>query len=134
MKSLTLKTLMLEKNVIVLDDVMLGPQSKAEAYYTRGRHNNADTLYLTQSYFKLPRQTIRENANFFILFRQDRKNLRDVYDDHVSCDDISFEQFMRFCQKVWEASKNGYIIIENTREINNGKYRKSLYNYWIPDC
>ena len=34
------------KNLLVLDDIMLGPQNKAEAYYTRGRPNNVDTIYI----------------------------------------------------------------------------------------
>ena len=32
------------KNLLVLDDVMLGPQNKVEAYFTRGRHNNVDVI------------------------------------------------------------------------------------------
>ena len=47
------------KNLLILDDCILGKQSKAEAYYTRGRHNNCDTFYISQNYFLLPRQTIR---------------------------------------------------------------------------
>ena len=31
-----------EKNLLILDDCFLGPQNKAEAYYTRGRQNNCD--------------------------------------------------------------------------------------------
>ena len=57
-----------EKNLLILDDCFLGPQNKAEAFYTRGRHNNCDTIYISQNYFRLPRQTIRENSNFIILF------------------------------------------------------------------
>ena len=68
-----------EKNLLVLDDCILGKQNKAEAYYTRGRHNNCDTFYISQNYFLLPRQTIRENANFIILFPQDMKNLNHIY-------------------------------------------------------
>ena len=64
-----------EKNLLILDDCFLGPQNKAEAYYTRGRHNNCDTFYISQNYFRLPCQTIRENANFIILFPQDAKSL-----------------------------------------------------------
>ena len=37
---------------------LLGRQNKAEAYYTRGRHNNCDTIYILQNYFRLPRHTI----------------------------------------------------------------------------
>ena len=47
-----------ERNLLILDDCFLGPQKKAEAYYTRGRHNNCDTFYISQNYFRLPRQTI----------------------------------------------------------------------------
>ena len=36
-----------EKNLLILDDCFLGPQNKAEAYYTRGRHNNCDTFYIS---------------------------------------------------------------------------------------
>ena len=61
------------KNVMVFDDLMLGKQNICEAYYTRGRHNNIDCFYISQNYFKLPRQTIRENTNFIILFPQDYK-------------------------------------------------------------
>ena len=37
-----------EKNLLVLDDCFLGKQNKAVAYYTRGRHNNCEILYLTK--------------------------------------------------------------------------------------
>jgi len=53
-----------EKNLMVFDDLLLERQNKCEAYYTRGRHSNVDCFYVAQNYFKLPRQTIRENANF----------------------------------------------------------------------
>ncbi|MDP7127189.1 MAG: hypothetical protein QGI00_06150, partial [Candidatus Marinimicrobia bacterium] len=82
-----------KKNVLVLDDVLLGPQNKIEDMYTRGRHNGVDTFYLAQNYFKLPRQTIRENANFIVLFPQDMKNLNHIYNDHCSGDGISCSQF-----------------------------------------
>jgi len=54
------------KNFMIFDDLLLQKQNKCEAYYVRGRHSNCDCLYLSQNYFKLPRQTIRENANFFV--------------------------------------------------------------------
>ena len=53
-----------EKNLIIFDDLLLERQNKCECYYIRGRHRNVDYFYLSQNYFKLPRQTIRENANF----------------------------------------------------------------------
>ena len=51
----------MQKNLLLLDDCFLGKQNKAEAYYTLGRHNNCDTIYIAQNNFRLPRQTVREN-------------------------------------------------------------------------
>ena len=64
-----------QNNLLLCDDCFLGKHNKAEAYYTRGRHNNSDTIYIAQNYFRLTRHTIRENLNFIILFSQDVKNL-----------------------------------------------------------
>ena len=62
-----------EKNFLLLDDCFLGSQNKIEAYYTRGRQNNCQVAYISQSYFHLPRHTIRENMNFLIMFRKIRR-------------------------------------------------------------
>ena len=85
-----------DKNLLILDNCLLEKQNKAEAYYTRGRHNNCDTFYISQSYFKLPRQTIRENANFIILFPQDSKNIMHIYADHCSVE-MDYDEFKTFC-------------------------------------
>ena len=53
-----------KKILMVFDDLLLEKQNTCESYYVRGRHSNVDCIYLAQNYFKLPRQTIRENANF----------------------------------------------------------------------
>ena len=51
----------MQKNLLLLDDCFLDKQNKAEVYYTRGRHNNCDMIYIAPNYFHLPRHTIREN-------------------------------------------------------------------------
>ena len=72
-----------KKNLMVFDDLLLEKQNTCKSYYVRGRHINADCFHLAQNYFRLPRQTIRENANFICLFPQDLKNLNHIFDDHV---------------------------------------------------
>ena len=64
---------------MVFDDVMLEKnQTPIEKYFSQGRHGGADSLYLCQSYFRIPKQAIRDNANLLILFKQDAKNLRAI--------------------------------------------------------
>ena len=119
-----------EKNLLILDDCFLGPQNKAEAYYTRGRQNNCDTFYISQSYFRLPRHTIRENMNFLVLFQQDVKNLSHIYADH--CDgDMTWNEFKIFCQKVWK-NDHHFVVIDLTSKEWNGKYRSNLDTFFFP--
>ena len=110
------------KTLLVLDDIMLGPQNQAEANYTRSRHNNIDTIYITQNYFHLPRQTVRENTNLIILFKQDGKNLSHIHQDH--CTDIRFSEFSDFCNDVWTRSEHNFVTINLTvPSAQQGKYR-----------
>ena len=90
-----------KKNLMVLDDLLLEKQNTCESYYVRGRHSNVDCFYLAQNYFKLPRQTIRENANFIFLFLQHLKNLNHTFDDHVGSD-MTEEEFRKLCKTAWE--------------------------------
>ena len=110
------------KTLLVLDDIMLGPQNKAEAYYTRGRHNNVDTIYIAQNYFRLPRQTVRENTNLIMLFKQDGQNLSHIHADH--CTDIPFGEFSTFCNDVWVHGKHNFVTINlAVPDAQDGKYR-----------
>jgi len=118
------------KNLIIFDDLMLEKQKTCESYYARGRHNNADCFYLSQNYFKLPRQTIRENANFFCLFPQDAKNLSHIYQDHVASDMLASE-FKNFCYERWQ-KPHGFITLDLSSSKNNGRYRHGLDEFYIP--
>ena len=119
-----------KKNLLILDDCYLGKQNKAEAYYSRGRHNNCDTVFLSQNYFRLPRQTIGENCNFLILFKQDTRNINHIHADH--CSEIPLGEFRNFCNEVWKI-KHAFVTIDLTSGIENGKFRKNLSTFYIPN-
>ena len=57
-----------KRNLMVFDDLLLEKLNTCESYYVRGRHSNVDCFYLTQNNFNVPRQAIRENANFMSVF------------------------------------------------------------------
>lgn len=121
-----------DKNLMVFDDLLLEKQSACEKYYVRGRHSNVDCFYLSQNYFKLPRQTIRENANFICLFRQDLKNTSHIYNDHASSD-LKQEEFREMCKQIWEDPHN-FTVIDLTRDKDMGKYRKCLDEFYLPNA
>ena len=119
-----------ETTVLVFDDVMLEKQRPIELYFTRGRHRNANCFYLAQNYFKIPNQTIRDNANMLILFRQPKPTLRIIYDKFVSCD-MNFEEFFQFFTDC-TSEDYGFCTIDLTSKPYDGRYRKNLDTFYIP--
>ena len=117
------------KNLLILDDCYLGKQSAAGSYYSRGRHNNCDTLYISQNYFALPRNSVRENSNFIILFPQNSKSISHIYQDHAS--ELNYEEFFNFCQSCW-SKKFDFVTIDLTSDILYGKFRKNIQTFYIP--
>ena len=117
-----------QNNLMVFDDLMLEKQNKCEDYYTRGRHNNIDCFYISQNYTKLPRNTIRENSNLFILFPQDQITLDNFHRDH--CTDLNKSEFNSVCREAWREPYN-FVTIDLTSGLENGRYRKNLDEFYF---
>lgn len=112
-------------SVMIFDDVACGKQTNIKNYFSMGRHNNIDTFYLCQTYSYIPKQLVRDNANLIVLFKQDFKNLRHIYNDHVNTD-MSFETFQNICLHVWDSGKNNFIVIDKDNDVNKGRYRSGF--------
>ena len=110
-----------KKNLMVFDNLLLEKQNTCESYYVRGRHSNVDCFYLGQNYFKLPRQTIRENANFICLFPKHLTNLNHIFENHVGSD-ITKEEFRQLCKTAWE-KQCGFVIIDLSSKKHDGQYK-----------
>lgn len=117
-------------SVFIFDDVICEKQDSIRSYFSMGRHKNIDSFYLAQTYSKVPKQLIRDNANFLILFKQDEMNLKHIYQDHVS-PDVTFLQFLEMCAECWK-DKHSFLVIDKDSEINQGRYRKGFDNYINP--
>ena len=112
---------------MVFYDLLLEKQNTCESYYVRGRHSNVYCFYLAENCFKLPRQTIRENANFICLFLQDLKNVNHIFDDHVGSD-MTKEEFRQLCKTVSE-KQQGLLIIDLSSKKHKGKFRSGLMSF-----
>ena len=55
-----------DKKLITFHGVVLETQKKCNDNYTRERHSNVFKFYLSQNYFRLPRQTIWEIATSYV--------------------------------------------------------------------
>ena len=68
-----------ENGIIVFDGILGSSNSRdIDQYFIRGRHNNLDIYYLSQSFFDLPKRTIGNNSNKIILFNQTLKDIEHI--------------------------------------------------------
>jgi hypothetical protein len=116
-------------SIFIFDDVACHKQNNIKKYFSMGRHSDVDSFYLCQTYSSIPKQLIRDNVNFIVLFRQDELNLKHIYQDHVGAD-MRFEQFKQLCSESWK-EKYGYFVIDKDSNANNGRYRKKLDEFIV---
>lgn len=113
-----------KNSLFLFDDISCDSHKCILKYYSTGRHQGIDPIYLAQTYSRTPKQLFRDNLNLLILFRQDQTNLKHIYQDHVNTD-MSFDKFKELCRICWN-NKYGFVVINKDCELNNGRYRKGF--------
>ena len=126
------------KGSVVIFDDMLGAKnsSQIDEFFTRGRHEDLDVYYISQTYFALPRQTIRNNSDRLILFKQTLRDVQSMYHD-IAAFDMTYDEFKDMCRVAW-GEKFKYLCIDMTKNKNDGKYHifnesKTTYIDCIPE-
>ena len=111
------------KGSVVIFNDMLGARnsSQIDEFFMRGRHEDLDVYYISQSYFALPRQSIRNNSDRFILFKQTLRDVQSMYYD-IGAYDMNYDEFKQMCHKAWDERFN-YLCIDITKTKNEGEYR-----------
>lgn len=111
--------------VIIFDDVSCEKQNNIKNYFSMGRHNSVDSFFICQTYSRISKQLVRDNANLVIVFRQDERNLHHIYRDHVNLD-MNFDEFKLLCSKVWSQSQKNFLVIVKDCDIDKGHYRSGF--------
>lgn len=112
-------------SIFIFDDIACENHDSVRKYFAMGRHNDVCSFLICQSYVRCPRHLIRENANLLILFRQDNKSLKHVFEEHVGSE-LSWEQFKKLCHDCWK-EKHGFLTINK----DDGTYRKGLDQIFV---
>ena len=90
-------------------------------FFTRGRHEDLDVHYISQSYFALPRQSIRNISDRIILFKKTLRDVQSMYHD-IGAFDMIYDEFMEICRVAW-SEKFHYLCIDMAKNKNEGEYR-----------
>ena len=93
-------------------------------------------FYVNQSYFGLTRQSIRNNSDRLILFKQTLRDVQSMHYDIVAYG-MNYDEFKETCLKAWKDRFN-YLCIDITKIKDEGKYRifngsKTTYIDCIPE-
>jgi len=118
----------LPNSIFIFDDVACDKQDAIREYFQC--HADVDSFYLCQTYAKIPKHLIRDDANLLILFKQEDINLKHVYNDHVNTD-MSYEDFCELCRNCWR-QKYGFLVIDKDSTLTDGRYRKGFNDFAIP--
>ena len=121
--SIEIKPINKYKGSVVIFDDMLGAKnsSQRDEFFTRGRREDLDVYYISHSYFALPRQSIRNNGDRLLLFKQTLRDVQSMYQD-IGAFDMIYDELKEMCGVAW-SEKFNYLCIDKTKNKNGGKYR-----------
>ena len=92
--------------------------------FIRGRKLNIPIVFITQSYFKVPKDVRLNSTHFFIMKIPNKRELRQIALNHSS--DIDFKDFMNIYKK---CTKEPYSFLVNDTTLpsdNPLRFRKNL--------
>ena len=115
-----------KKNLVIFDDCVTDKNQKIQQdFFTKGRHMNCHCIYQAQSFFGLEKNFIRKNANCFIFFSLNDRNLSQIIQD-VNIG-IPKNDFKEICKKQWDKPDEFKYVYVNIRKPSLERVRKSIF-------
>ena len=92
--------------------------------FIRGRKLNISLIFITQSYFKVPKDVRNNSAHFFIMNFPNKRELMQIAINHSS--DINTKDFIEIYRKCTDKPYS-FLVIDTTLPSNNSlRFRKTL--------
>ena len=92
--------------------------------FIRGRKLNISIIFITQSYFKVPKEVRLNITHFFIMKIPNKRELQQIALNHSS--NIDFKDFMKIYKK-YTAEPYSFLVNDTTLpSVNLLRFRKNL--------
>ena len=91
-----------------------------------GRQLNISIAFVTQSYFKLPKEVRLNTTPFFIIKRPNKKELQEIGLNDSS--DVGFKDFMKIYKKYTAEPYSFLVNYTNLPSDNPLRFRKNVLN------
>ena len=118
------------KILIVFDDMIADIIKKLNSLFTelfiRGRKLNISLVFITQSYFKVPKYVRPNTTHFFISKIPNKRELQQIVLNHSS--DISTKDFKNIYRKCTAESYSFFVNDTRLASDNPLRFRKNLFN------
>ena len=122
------------KMLIVFDDIIADMinnkklNSIVTELFIRGRKLNISLAFITQSYFKIPKDVRLNATHFFIMKIPNKRELQQIALNHSS--DIDFKDFVKIYKKCTD-NPYSFLVNDTTLPSNNPlRFRKNLFNIY----
>ena len=123
------------KILIVFDDMIADMinnkklNSIVTELFIRGRQLNISLAFITQSYFKVPKDVRLNTTHFFIMKIPNKRELQQIAINHSS--DISTKDFINIYKKC--TGKPYSLLVNDTTLASDDplRFRKNLYNTYL---
>ena len=97
--------------------------------FIRGRKLNIAIVFITQSYFKVPKDVRLNSTNFFIMKIPDKRELQQIATSHSS--DTDFKDFVKIYKKC-TARPYSFLVNDTTLPSDDPlRFKKNLLKYYI---
>ena len=118
------------KILIVFDDTIADMinnkklNSIVTELFIRGRKSNTSLIFITQSYFKVPKYVRNNSTHFFIMKIPNKRELMQIAINHTS--DINTKDFIEIYRKCTDKPYS-FLVINTTLPSNNSlRFRENL--------
>ena len=118
------------KVLIVFDDMLVDMINNNKLnpivteLYIRGRKLNTSIVFITQSYFKVPKDVRLNSTHFFIMKIPSKRELEQIALNHSS--DIDFKDFMKIYKK-YTKEPHSFLVNDTTLPSDSPlRFRKNL--------
>ena len=112
------------QNIIIFDDMITEKNlSRVSDLFVRGRKNNISIVFISQSYYDIPK-IIRLQSNYYLLTKiSNKKELREIMKDH------NIPDFLEMYNRCMESPFNFFMIDLKTNDPLL-KYRRNFRGIW----
>ena len=127
-------TILIKKNKILkaFDDMIADMinnkklKSIVTELFIRGGKLNISLVFITQSYFKVPKDVRLNTTHFFVVTIINKRELQQIAVSHLS--DIDFKDFIKIYKKCANTPFSFLVNDTTLASDNRLRFRKNLYN------